>query len=82
MTATIHILVVPENEVRRETDGNPRWCFGCRKRTVFERVVSVPVCETPDDTGCWYPPRTYIECTGCKLIDGDLFPGRWREWEE
>lgn len=52
------------------------WCFGCRKRTQHERVISVP------DGISYYGPSVWIECGSCHLTDGDLFPGRYREWME
>lgn len=71
-----HILRVESRERLREPDGE-RWCFRCRKRRVFEYVVTVPV-----DPESWYGPGRRIECGSCGLDDGDLFPGRVREWEE
>lgn len=78
-TPYIHILYTPMAETRRKPDGE-RWCFSCRKRRQFEHVTSVPVCESIDDTGCWYGPSHEIECTVCGVVDGDCFPGTTREW--
>ena len=63
-------------EVRREPDGAVRWCFCCRKHRAFEFVVTAPVGES------YYGPNPGVECATCHLRDGDLFPGRYREWEE
>lgn len=62
-------------EVVRRPDGEPRWCFRCRKVRVFEYVVLAPVGIS------YYGPTPAIECGTCHLMDGDLFPGRSREWE-
>ena len=62
-------------EVRREPDGEPRWCFHCRKVRAFEFVVTAPVGPS------YYDPSPDVECSTCHLSDGDLFPGRYREWE-
>lgn len=59
----------------RRPDGE-RWCFRCRTHRQFEYVVKVPVGES------YYGPYQYIECGTCHLLDGDLFPGRFREWDE
>lgn len=80
-TMSVHILDTPMEEVRRGPDGE-RWCFTCHKRREFERVASAPIVTSLDDTGCWYGPSTRIECTRCRTIDGDLFPGYSREWED
>lgn len=56
-------------------DGDPRWCFVCRKRRPFEFVVWSPVGLS------YYDPNPSIRCTVCETSDSDLFPGRQREWE-
>jgi len=53
-----------------------KWCFHCRTRCEMWRVVAVP------DGDSYYGPTVHIECGGCRAVDGDLFPGRTREWEE
>lgn len=89
--ATLHILRTPMQEVRRDPDGDQRWCFRCRKRTQFEYVVSVPVVEPPKPgeedtyefpTGAYYGPSREIVCATCHTVDGDCFPGTYREWED
>lgn len=60
-------------EHSRQSEGT-RWCFRCRRRVEFERVVTVP------DGRSYYDGCVWIECTNCKAADGDLFPGRYREW--
>lgn len=63
-------------EVKREPHGEGRWCFHCRKHRAFEYVVSAPVGVS------YYGPNVWVECAACHTADGDLFPGRTREWEE
>lgn len=62
-------------EVVNRRDGDTRWCFVCRKHQEFRYVVMAPV--EPD----WYGPHADVKCGKCKTSDGDLFPGRRREWE-
>lgn len=73
----IHICCGPElEEVVRRTDGDPRWCFRCRKPRGFLYVVQAPVGLS------WYGPTPHVECATCGAHDGDLFPGIAREWED
>lgn len=70
-------------EIRRKPDGY-RFCFVCRKRRDFVRVVTAPVIPehpTIDDLP-YYGPSTRIECTACRTMDGDCFPGTEREWSD
>jgi hypothetical protein len=62
-------------EVVNRPDGEVRWCFVCRKRREFRYIVMAPV------TMDWYGPYADIKCAHCRTSDGDLFPGREREWE-
>ncbi len=67
-------------EVHRRPDGEPRWCFQCRARRVFELVVMAPV---PDrENPSYYGPEPHIECPVCRTWNTDLFPGRERAWED
>ncbi len=60
-------------EYSRQSEG-VRWCFSCRRRSEFNRVVTVP-------SGIsYYDGCAWIECVSCKAVDGDLFPGWHREW--
>lgn len=61
-------------EARRVLNGEARWCFHCRDRRDFERITRVPVRPS------YHDPFVTIECTVCHTPDGDLFPGRCREW--
>jgi len=63
-------------EVVRRSDGGPRWCFRCRKVRAFVFRVMSP------GRMSYYGPVPSIRCGTCELLDGDLFPGRFREWEE
>lgn len=61
-------------EVVRRPDGEARWCFRCRARREFFFVVRSEV------EISYYGPHPSIRCSEGHL-DGDLFPGRVREWE-
>ena len=71
----LHIWRIASHK-RPPVDDGTRWCFVCRRRQAFERVLLVP-----DDPDSWYGPTPMIRCMHCKTADGDLFPGRAREWE-
>lgn len=72
----VHVLwTEPLREVFRKPDGE-RWCFVCRKRQAFEHVCKAPVGLS------YYGPHQQIECTVCKTVDGDCFPGTIREWSD
>ena len=60
-----------EHSVRTEGE---KWCFHCRKRHEFFRVITVP------DGLSYYGPNVAIE--GIKPDCTDLFPGWTREWIE
>lgn len=63
-------------EHSRTPDGEQRWCFSCRARRTFCKVVDVPA------EPSYYGPAVEIRCDVCGQPDGDLFPGRSREWVE
>ena len=68
------------HEVKRWDEGI-HWCFVCRKRVQFWQIVKAPSME---DLIAWmgfYSHSRTIECERGHL-NGDLFPGRWREWDE
>lgn len=70
---TIHICGDgPHKEIVRWQDG-ARYCFKCRKQRDFEYVVMAPVGDS------WYGPISRVECSVCKTVDGDCFPGTYRE---
>lgn len=86
----IHILHTPMTEVSRTDDGE-RWCFRCRARRRFLRVVETPIVvswcdlatrEVEFNTGAYYGPSMEVVCGTCGRVDGDCFPGTWREWGE
>lgn len=78
MTGVIVCGSGPVEETAREPDGEPRWCFKCRTRREFAYVVKSPTTEQ----GWWWGPVRSIRCATCDTADGDLFPGRYREWDE
>lgn len=74
--SAVHICRGPELEVVVDkTDGEPRWCFVCRKHVEFRFTV-----EAPKEQSYWGPVPS-IQCVHGHT-DGDLFPGRAREWKE
>jgi hypothetical protein len=64
----IHVLIVPEHEVRRE-DAGVKFCFRCRKHLPHTDVL-----KAPDDPRSYYDPRWDYECSGCGE-DHTAFPG-------
>lgn len=71
---SIHILRVPTHIHHRKSLGY-RWCFRCRKRRLFVQFTHVP-----DDPMSYYGAHYTVSCLSGH-DDGDLFPGRYREWE-
>lgn len=66
----------PMKVVYREPHGEGHlWCFQCRKRVPFEFIVRRSTAEMD-----WYGPSPSVECAAGHK-DGDLFPGRVREWD-
>lgn len=63
-------------EISRAPCGETRWCFHCRKRRDFVRVVTAPVGMS------YYGPTVSVRCTVCNTDDGDCFPGWSRTWDE
>ncbi len=70
----------PLEEVMRRPDGQERWCFACRAKRTFELVVMAPVPNYENPS--YYGPTPSIRCGHCGTFDGDLFPGREREWKD
>lgn len=70
----VTICRTPMEEVVRESVGE-RWCFHCRRRHQFDYIVRQTI------EPSWYEPNVSIEGAPCGVFDGDLFPGRSREWE-
>jgi hypothetical protein len=73
--ATLTICRPRDWVVYRREDLDERWCFVCRKRRMFEFTLSGETGES------WYGPNPAVKCTTCHTTDGDLSPGRNREWE-
>jgi hypothetical protein len=60
-------------EVAREESAGIQWCFRCRKRVEFtDRLMA-------DIQPSYYEPNWVRKCPKGHE-DGDLFPGRWREF--
>jgi hypothetical protein len=72
---SLHVLHVPTH-VTSERSYGEHWCFYCRKWVEFTLRVHVP-----DDPMSYYGPHVSIKCERGH-DDGDLFPGRYREWED
>jgi hypothetical protein len=71
----LHVHRVATRVYSQREDG-VRWCFLCRKRAPFTLTVHVPT-----DPMSYYGPHASIECERGHN-NGDLFPGRIREWSE
>lgn len=65
----------PTKRVKDEPNGE-RWCFRCRKRREFRFTVDAPT------EVSYYGPEPAIRCGTCDTVDGDCFPGGYREWED
>ncbi len=71
-----HILwTEPQEEVVRKPM-KESWCFTCRARRTFVYVVMAPI------EPSYYGPQRSIRCAACDTVDGDVFPGGEREWED
>lgn len=92
MSATgVSICHAPAKHVldREEVHSESSWCFRCRGRHDFMwRVYAVPQEATSalldsDNpyADVWCEPYAQIECGSCGSVDGDLFPGWIREWD-
>jgi len=53
------------------------WCFACRRNVLHHLFLLVP-----KDPYSYYGPAPSVRCGRCWAMDGDLFPGQEREWEE
>jgi hypothetical protein len=58
MSATLHIVPGPTDELSRKPDG-VRWCFGCRERLPHDLVI------LGDSEPSYYEPVAVRECSGC-----------------
>lgn len=74
--SAIHVLHTTTYIASEREDGEPRWCFYCRKRVPFVRRLHAPV-----DIYSYYGPHVTVKCARRDHSDGDLFPGRFREWD-
>lgn len=61
--------------VLQEKPIGERWCFKCRARVDFVDVLLGEVAPS------WYAPQWGVKCVNGHE-DGDLFPGRYREYRE
>ncbi len=70
----------PHEETHRRQDGEPRWCFVCRKKQQFDYVIMSPIFDMENPS--YHGPVPSIRCAICDTYDGDVFPGSEREWED
>lgn len=68
-TKRIGFVCLSTGETRSRRAFRRFWCFGCRKRTVHERMIFEPGPES------YYGPTFWWECPVCKE-DRTVFPGR------
>lgn len=72
--ATVHVnRPGPIRTIVDEPHGDPRWCFRCRKRVPFRFIVRGEI------EPSYYEPVPDVRCEAGHS-DGDMFPGRFREW--
>lgn len=73
---SVHICHEPTEVTHAESVGE-RWCFRCRTRSDFQFVIHTPV-----SVESYYDPTPSIRCGTCQRPDTDLFPGRYRDWNQ
>lgn len=73
--AVVHINRPGATYVIRRKELGERWCFRCRERRNFIYTLTAEV------EPSYYDPNPDVKCGHCGKSDGDLFPGREREWE-
>jgi hypothetical protein len=75
VSALVHVLRDAARIKSVEVFSEPRWCFICRKRVHF----SMSITEPPPMS--YYGPTATVSCPRGH-VDGDCFPGTYREWGE
>ena len=63
----------PLRTIVDEPHGDTRWCFRCRSHTEFRFIVR------GETEPSYYEPTPSVQCVSGH-IDGDKFPGGYREW--
>ena len=66
---------------RNRWDEGVKWCFTCRKRVQFWQILRTPSMEDLIATMGFYDHSRTVECEKGHM-DGDMFPGTSREWDE
>lgn len=74
--SALHVHHTPMRIHSQRADGEPRWCFACRKRVPFTLTIRVPT-----EPMSYYGPSPSVACEQGH-VDGDLFPGGYREWSD
>jgi hypothetical protein len=64
-----------ETHVVKSEGLGERWCFRCRRKVDFLFTV------TSEIEMSYYSPWPQVACMPAGHVDGDLFPGRYREWD-
>lgn len=71
------IVCAPTMRESSRTSEGVKWCFTCRARHEFWSIIEVPTTLE----GWYWGPTARVECEKCHTVDGDCFPGTYREWE-
>ncbi len=71
----IHVCRVDGEWTRSKRRARTRFCFGCRKRTMYRLWIFFP------EPFSYYDPNFMWKCDQCKK-ELDLFPGMDRTWGE
>lgn len=73
--SNVHISWTGPTKVIHREALDTRWCFVCRKRVEFEFTLTATV------EPSYYDPNPAIHCVPGHHWNGDVFPGRSREWD-
>lgn len=77
MTGVMHICGPRSYRLVSLRTHRVAWCFRCRKHRAHMEKVEAPT----DIEDMMWGPIARVYCAACGLTDGDMFPGRWREWD-
>lgn len=81
----VTVCTGPAMEERSRESMGVRWCFKCRGRHEFFWIVMVPVIDFSNEASIYaamWGPTAHSICTGCGQSWGELFPGRFYQWED
>lgn len=71
----------PEMHECNRWDEGIKWCFVCRKRVQFWQILKMASFEDLVASMGFYSHSRSMECERGH-VNGDMFPGTWREWDE